>query len=119
MAMQVRYILTYANRYILAYSVAELTALTLHEGKKSNITHLNLLNQRLFEINKGSLELILEACPKLEQLQVKSDEELIDDAAVLFSKYTPNIKELLCVKGSLSASQLSMSCPKLEVLIRK
>eukprot|EP00029_Vermamoeba_vermiformis_P000604 TRINITY_DN1076_c0_g1_i1.p1 TRINITY_DN1076_c0_g1~~TRINITY_DN1076_c0_g1_i1.p1 ORF type:complete len:1208 (-),score=346.48 TRINITY_DN1076_c0_g1_i1:48-3536(-) len=64
-----------------------------------------------------SLELILSACPKLEQVQLKGDDDMTVDATELFSKYTPNIKELYCIKAPLSASQLSMSCPKLEVLI--
>lgn len=91
----------------------------MYANQKSNITHLNLINQSLFNMTNKSLELVLSACPKLEQVQLKGDDDMTVDATELFSKYTPNIKELYCIKAPLSASQLSMSCPKLEVLIRK
>jgi hypothetical protein len=70
-------------------------------------------------MSNKSLEMILSACPRLEQLQLKADEDVTVDATEFFAKYTPNIKELLCIKCPFSASQLSTSCPKLEVLIRK
>jgi hypothetical protein len=96
-----------------------LTTLAAFAGQKSNITHLNLISQEIFPMTNRALEMILSACPNLEQLQIKADDDLTVDATEFFAKYTPNIKELLCIKGAFSASQLSMSCPKLEKLIRK
>jgi len=86
---------------------------------KSNVTHLNLINQEIFPLNNKSLEMILAACPKLEQVQLAADDEVTVDATDLFVKHTPNIRELLCIKAPFSATQLSMNCPKLEILVRK
>src|SRR5688500_8057133 len=80
-------------------------------GLKSNLTHLNLINQEFFNLNDQSLGLVLSICPKLEQIQFKCEDDVTTDATDFFVKHTPNLKEILSIRNTLSASALALGCP--------
>jgi hypothetical protein len=87
------------------YQIEELTLPSRRTpDQKSNITHLNLISQDFFPMsNRVARDDLISVSQTSNNSKLKADDDVSVDATEFFAKYTPNIKELLCIKGAFSA----------------